>query len=128
MYDTYEGMVIPDSNKDDPKALDLYNKINNNEYKRNYDNWHNENKWAYAPIEFVKENMNKANYDNNKIKYIKGDVCETLNDINNLPENISILRLDTDWYTSTKMELDILFPRVTINGFIVIDDYYAWSG
>jgi O-methyltransferase len=128
MYDTYEGMTIPNSNKDESRALEIYNKINNQEYKRNYDNWHNENKWAYAPIEFVKNNMLKVNYDDNLIHYIKGDVCETLKDINNLPKQISILRLDTDWYESTKIELEVLYPLVSINGFIIIDDYYSWKG
>lgn len=128
MYDTYQGMTIPNSNKDDPKALELYKKINDKEYKRNYDNWHNENKWAYAPIDFVKNNMSKTNYDKNKIKYIIGDICETLQYNNNRPEKISILRLDTDWYESTKIELELLYPLVSINGFIIIDDYYSWRG
>ena len=39
-----------------------------------------------------------------------------------------MLRLDTDWYNSTKKELDILFPLVSINGYIIVDDYYAWKG
>jgi O-methyltransferase len=128
MYDTYEGMTIPNSDKDDPQALELYNKIHDKQYQRKYDNWHDQNKWAYAPISFVKQNMDKTNYDNNKIKYIKGDICETLQDNNNIPEKISILRLDTDWYESTKIELDILYPLVSINGFIIIDDYYSWQG
>jgi O-methyltransferase len=128
MYDTYEGMTIPNSDKDAPEALKIYNKINKNTYKRNYDKWHNENKWAYAPLNFVKNNMSLVNYDNNKIFYIKGDVCETLKNVDNLPEKIAILRLDTDWYESTKIELEILFTLVSINGFIIIDDYYAWKG
>lgn len=128
MYDTYTGMTIPDSYKDDKKALEIYNQIDNNVYKREYDKWHNENKWAYVPLDFVKNNMLSVNYDNSKIIYIKGDVCKTLKDINNLPEKIAILRLDTDWYESTKIELDVLFPLVSINGFIIIDDYYAWKG
>ena len=38
------------------------------------------------------------------------------------------MRLDTDWYNSTKKELDIIFPLVTKNGYIIIDDYYSWKG
>ena len=48
---------------------------------------------------------------------------ETLLNSNNVPEKISILRLDTDFYESTKMELEVLFPRLEKNGILIIDDY-----
>ena len=44
------------------------------------------------------------------------------------PEKISILRLDTDWYSSTKKELEILYPKLAKNGVIIIDDYGHWQG
>lgn len=124
LYDTFEGMTEPDDN--DGNAKDIYKRIENGKYKRDYDKWHNINKWAYAPIELVKNNINKINYDNNNIIYVKGDCCETLNEI--VPKKISIVRLDTDWYNSTKKELDVLFPFVTKNGYIIIDDYHHWDG
>lgn len=126
LYDTFEGMTKPESDKDDPKALEIYNNTINKTYNRDYDKWHGENKWAYAPLDYVKNNIEKVYYNNDNIIYVKGDVCKTLN--NNLPDKISILRLDTDWYDSTKKELDILFPFVSKNGYIIIDDYYAWKG
>jgi O-methyltransferase len=126
LYDTFDGMTFPDSNKDAKEAVELYNKITKGIYERNYDKWHNENKWAFAPIDFVKKNINLTKYDESKIKYVIGDVCATLN--TTVPLKISILRLDTDWYNSTKKELDVLFPLVVKNGYIVIDDYYAWKG
>jgi hypothetical protein len=126
LYDTFDGMTFPDSNKDAKEAVDIYNKINQGKYTRNYDKWHQENKWAYAPIDIVKENINLSLYDESKIQYVIGDVCSTLN--TTVPLEISILRLDTDWYNSTKKELDVLFPLVTKNGYIIIDDYYAWKG
>ena len=47
----------------------------------------------------------------------------------NLPsENVSLLRLDTDWYMSTKHEMDYLFPRLVKNGILIIDDYGHWEG
>ena len=46
----------------------------------------------------------------------------------NLPEKIAILRLDTDWYESTKAELEVLFPRLSKNGILIIDDYGHWKG
>ena len=59
--------------------------------------------------EQVVENFHKFTNKNNLI-CIKGDVEKTLNFKENLPNKISILRLDTDWYSSTKKELEILFP------------------
>ena len=126
LYDTFEGMTKPDSSKDDPKALEIYNNTISKTYNRNYDKWHGENKWAYAPLDFVKNNIDKVNYNNDNIIYVKGDVCKTLD--YNVPNKISILRLDTDWYDSTKKELDILFPIVSKNGYIIVDDYYTWKG
>ena len=126
LYDTFDGMTKPDSEKDDTKALNIYNQTLNKEYNRDYDKWHGENKWAYAPIDYVKNNINSIKYNDDNIIYVKGDVCNTLN--KTIPTKISLLRLDTDWYNSTKKELDILFPLVSINGYIIVDDYYAWKG
>ncbi len=46
----------------------------------------------------------------------------------NVPEKISILRLDTDWYESTKHELNNLFPRLVSGGILIIDDYGHFQG
>jgi hypothetical protein len=55
-------------------------------------------------------------------------VEETLQDLSNIPKQISLLRLDTDWYASTKVELEMLYPRVVSGGVIIIDDYGHWEG
>ena len=38
------------------------------------------------------------------------------------------MRLDTDWYESTKHELTHLFPLLSSGGVIIIDDYGHWQG
>ena len=43
-------------------------------------------------------------------------------------DKISILRLDTDWYESTKIELEILFPKLVKDGILIIDDYGDYFG
>lgn len=126
LYDTFDGMTFPDSDKDSKNAVVIYNNIKEGVFERPYDKWHKEKKWAFAPIELVKTNVNLTFYDESKIIYVIGDVCTTLN--TTVPLEISILRLDTDWYNSTKKELDVLFPLVVKNGYIIIDDYYAWKG
>ena len=64
----------------------------------------------------------------NDIYFIKGKVEETLNVKQNIPDKISLLRLDTDWYSSTKKELEVLYEKVSPGGVIIIDDYGHWGG
>jgi hypothetical protein len=44
------------------------------------------------------------------------------------PDEIAILRLDTDWYESTRHELEHLYPRLSVGGILIIDDYGHWQG
>jgi hypothetical protein len=44
------------------------------------------------------------------------------------PAEIAILRLDTDWYESTKLELIHLYPKLSIGGILIVDDYGHWEG
>ena len=46
----------------------------------------------------------------------------------NNPKSIALLRLDTDWYESTKHELECLFPLISNGGILIIDDYTVWTG
>ena len=120
-YDTFEGMNTPTINDYDLLNKNSAIKIGNKEKK-------NSNFWGICSLEEVKNNIlyNVKNLDH--IKFIKGQVETTLNDKNNIPEKISILRLDTDWYKSTKKELDVLYNKVVPGGIIIIDDYGHWSG
>lgn len=126
LYDTYEGMTRPQEKYDGPKSINKFNDIRAGIHKDRYDKWHGEKKWIYSPIELVKKNMYLTGYEKEKIKFIKGDVLETLDTYR--PSKIALLRLDTDWYASTKKELEILAPNIEIGGYLVIDDYYAWQG
>jgi hypothetical protein len=85
------------------------------------------NDWCYASIEDVKANFSEADCLH-IAKFIKGDVLETLDNPGNLPEQISLLRLDTDLFESTKKELEILYPLLSANGVLLIDDYGHWQG
>ena len=126
LYDTFDGMTFPDSDKDADEAKSLFDKIVQGAYTRPYDAWHGEKKWAYAPIDLVKRNVGAVGYAAEHIVYVDGDVRETL--LRTTPAKIALLRLDTDWYESTRAELDTLYPKVVSGGYIVIDDYYAWQG
>lgn len=123
-YDTFEGMTAPskfDIDKDNQKASILLN------HEKKIENLASKNIWCYSGLETVNKNL-KINTVNNDIILIKGDVCQTLKINKNIPKNISLLRLDTDFYDSTKTELEILFPLVVKNGIIIVDDYGHWNG
>lgn len=80
----------------------------------------------YASIEEVQKNLFSTKYPKEKIHFIKGRVEETISE--NIPEKISILRLDTDWYESTKYELEMLFPKISSGGILIVDDYGHFKG
>jgi O-methyltransferase len=84
--------------------------------------------WAKVTIEEVKKNLSNLDYSKNLIRYIVGDVRETLLTPKNLPEKISVLRLDTDWFDSTYIELVKLYPLLSPGGVLLIDDYGHWEG
>ena len=121
-FDTFEGMTDPDKNdfeiSTNNTAIKLLQKDKNKET----------NVWGICNLDQVKKNISKHTKDLNNIYFIKGDVEKTLNEIKNIPEKISLLRLDTDWYKSTKKELEVLYEKVSSGGVIIIDDYGHWGG
>jgi hypothetical protein len=112
-YDTFEGMTQPTKN-DPPEAHSI---------------WQLPGYGAcLSPLDEVIANFKQWGVWDDCIRIVKGDINQTLLDKNNLPGQISILRLDTDWYESTLLELEILYPRLVPGGYIIIDDYGHWSG
>jgi O-methyltransferase len=61
-------------------------------------------------------------------RFIVGQVEETLPQPQNRPERIALLRLDTDYYSSTLSELEHLWPLLTPGGILIVDDYGHWIG
>jgi len=82
--------------------------------------------WAIASLEDVKRNMRLTRYADDLVVYVPGPVEQTLP--GTVPKQIALLRLDTDWYESTKAELDHLYPRLAIGGVMIVDDYGHWQG
>ena len=78
-------------------------------------------------VDDVKKNIEPYK-QNLTVNMIKGDIVETLKDNSNLPSSISVLRLDTDWYESTKVELEKLYPKLSSGGVLLIDDYGHFKG
>jgi O-methyltransferase len=110
LYDSFEGMPTPtEIDKDYMGVSALKHKGT-----------------CFCTIDEVISNVNQTNYPNDFLHYHKGDVKETLTQ--NVPDKISILRLDTDWYESTKIEIEILYPKLISGGILIIDDYGHFMG
>lgn len=76
--------------------------------------------------EEVSLNLSNTNYPDDNIILVEGKIEETLPGV--IPDEIAMLRLDTDWYASTLHELKHLYPRLVRGGVLIIDDYGHWQG
>lgn len=104
LYDTFAGMTDPNPERDTDRSI--------------------EHKGTLAvSLDDVKLNMGEFV---GKPVYIVGDVRETLPA--SVPESIAILRLDVDWYDTTKHCLEHLYPRLSMGGVLIMDDYFYWKG
>lgn len=81
---------------------------------------------TYPSMEEVWGVLKKTGYPEESVRLIKGDIQETIP--RHDPGTIALLRLDTDWYESTKYELEALYDKVPPGGVIIIDDYGHWKG
>ena len=121
-FDTFAGMTEPTEH--DRKSV---NEVDVDAKFADLDRG-GHNDWCYASIEDVRHNFAALAGQDAELRTIKGPVQETLLDPANLPDKIAILRLDTDFYDSTKAEMEILFPRLSPGGVLIIDDYGEWAG
>ena len=121
LCDTFDGMPSPDPELD----TDL-NQVVASEYMSKHEKSENDYIWAFSQIEKVKANMMSTGYDTSRIHYLEGLVENTLPD--ERIQDIALLRLDTDFYSSTAHEMNILFPKLVKGGVLIIDDYGHWGG
>lgn len=82
--------------------------------------------WGISPRDAVERNLRRAGYPFERFHFVEGDVLTTLPA--SAPERIALLRLDTDWYASTRHELEQLYPRLVPGGVLIVDDYGYWRG
>ncbi|MEV5608309.1 TylF/MycF/NovP-related O-methyltransferase [Streptomyces sp. NPDC052225] len=118
LFDTYDGMTEPteeDLRRDGTPAATILAR-----------NGKDKAVWAYATLDDVKSGFQNVPYPAERVHYVQGKVEETVP--GEAPEKIAILRLDTDWYASTKHELDHLYDRLVPGGVLLIDDYGYWQG
>lgn len=82
--------------------------------------------WCYCPIDEVRRTVLRTGYPEHNLRFVKGLVENT--NPGEMPERIAMLRLDTNFYSSTKHELTHLYPRLSRGGVLIVDDYGAYQG
>ncbi|WP_042383305.1 TylF/MycF/NovP-related O-methyltransferase [Streptacidiphilus melanogenes] len=118
LFDTFEGMSEPtdeDKRVDGRSAADLLATQGKDRPI-----------WALATLDDVQDGFSRIDYPSERLHYVQGKVEDTIPD--QAPEKIAILRLDTDWYASTKHELEHLYDRLVPGGVLLLDDYGYWQG
>lgn len=81
---------------------------------------------AGATLGDVREAMASTGYPGDRTHLVQGMVEHTVP--GSAPGEIAVLRLDTDWYESTRHELEHLYPRVPAGGVLIVDDYGHFAG
>jgi hypothetical protein len=117
LYDTFTGMSEPTA-----ADVDLAGRTAAGE-------WETETAdggWCEAPLAAVQQSIEATGHPRERLHFIVGKVEETIPV--QAPAKIALLRLDTDWYESTRHELVHLWPRLSPGGVLIIDDYGHWRG
>jgi O-methyltransferase len=119
LYDTFAGMPAPGELDVDDKG-----RAGAATWESMQRDDHNE--WCFSPLDEVKRNLAGTGYPADRVVYVQGKVEDTIP--GTLPGPTALLRLDTDWYASTRHELEHLYPALVPGGVLLLDDYGAWKG
>jgi hypothetical protein len=120
LFDTFEGMTPPtahDVTVDGHSAHELLAAPRSTAA---------DSAWCYATLPDVQTSLSRTRYPAERLHFIPGRVEDTLP--RQAPASIALLRLDTDWYESTRHELEHLYPLLSPGGVLIIDDYGHWAG
>lgn len=118
LFDTFEGMSEPTEHDRDPTGMAAAERLKTSPRSSAL--------WAAASLEDVQANLRSTGYPAERIHYVRGKVEDTI-PVHG-PACIALLRLDTDWYESTRHELQHLYPKLARHGLMIIDDYGHWQG
>lgn len=121
LFDTFEGMTPPtdrDLRADGAPAQEVLDTTQRRENAPTV--------WCFASEPEVRKNLASTGYPPERIHYVRGRVEDTLPYAPGF--EVALLRLDTDWYESTRHELTHLYPQLSPGGVLIIDDYGDWQG
>lgn len=119
LYDTYAGMSEPTDHDVTQFGQPAYAGWKENQHGGTND-------WMRVSLEEVTRNLYSTGYPPSNLTFVKGKVEDTIP--GTIPDQIAVLRLDTDWYESTRHELIHLYPKLSEHGVLILDDYGFWKG
>jgi hypothetical protein len=127
LFDTFQGMPPP-TGEDVFSAYDGYAPMRHWRRRRRGAGagGGGESSWHYVPAEQVRAAVLSTGYPASRVHLVEGKVEDTLPAA--APGAIAVLRLDTDWYESTRHELEHLYPRLSPGGVLILDDYGHYEG
>jgi O-methyltransferase len=121
LFDTYEGLPKPGERDvtltSGQAAVETWREVAEGDEASD---------WCRAGVEEVRGVMESSGYPKERIHTVVGMVERTVPA--RAPEEIALLRLDTDWYESTRHEMEHLWPRLAVGGVLILDDYGTWRG
>jgi O-methyltransferase len=120
LYDTFAGMTEPSGRDAGPDGVPVAS------YWEQVKRDRVDTLILSAGLEDVRANMARTGIASERVVYVEGPVEATIPA--SVPERIALLRLDTDWYESTRHELEHLWPLLAVGGVLIIDDYGHWQG
>jgi hypothetical protein len=124
LFDTFAGMPPP-TPEDVFSAYDGYSPMRH--WRRRAKRARaGESTWHYVSAEDVRAALLSTGYPAERVHLVEGRVEETLPAA--APDAVALLRLDTDWYESTRHELEQLYPRLSPGGVLILDDYGHYEG
>lgn len=120
LYDTYSGMPEPTA-----RDVDYTGRSAAEEWDQHPGHL-SDDLACEASLDEVRRNLSSAGLNLARFEFVQGLVQDTIPA--RVPAEIALLRLDTDWYESTRHELEHLYPRLRVGGVLILDDYGHWAG
>lgn len=120
LYDTFEGMSEPTEDDRQLSGESADRLLAQEDPTDPY------SIWCASGIEEVRTNLLSTGLPPQTFVLNKGKVEDTIP--SHMPGRIALLRLDTDWYESTRHELLHLYPLLEPGGILIIDDFGHWEG
>jgi O-methyltransferase len=118
MFDSFEGMPLPQPIDGEKPAQMVKRKNATN---------HVEFGNCVADFDEVSQSAIDMGHSH-RVKIVKGWFQDTVPEAAPTIGPIALLRLDGDWYESTKVCLDHLYDLVVPGGVVIFDDYYSYDG
>ena len=121
MFDSFEG--LPEITKDDGQlAVEWQQQSHAPEFFNN----------CTAHLDEVLAMLKREGIAESSYRIFKGwfnqTVAPAVEELDRLGVQLALLRLDGDWYESTRDCLNALFPKLRKGAPCIVDDYYAWDG